>query len=233
MWDLNQCDPKKCSGRKLGRLGLLRTLNFKERFNGIVLTPCATKCIGPDDRSIVESSGLCVVDCSWAKLEETPFLNRLKSNHPRLLPYLIATNPINYGHPCKLSCVEAFCAALYIVGLKKHGDELLSKFKWGHSFYEVNKELLDIYAKCSTGAEVVQKQNEFLLNEKQARLQAVNKSDFPPSESENSDDDYEEEEEETCVSSKSPSHSKSLSKDPNNNVEQLEEINEDLNKTKI
>ena len=99
--------------------------------------------------------------------------------------------------------------------------------------YEVNKELLDIYAKCSTGAEVVQKQNEFLLNEKQARLKAVNKSDFPPSESENSDDDYEEEEEETCVSSKSPSHSKSLSKDPNNNVEQLEEINEDLNKTKI
>ena len=46
----------------------------------------------------------------------------------------------------------------------------MSKFKWGHSFYEVNAELLDIYANCKDGAEVVQKQNEFLKDEEQKRM---------------------------------------------------------------
>lgn len=61
MWDLNQCDPKKCSGRKLARLGFVRPLKLSQRFSGIVLTPVASKCIGPDDREIIESSGLGVV----------------------------------------------------------------------------------------------------------------------------------------------------------------------------
>lgn len=47
---------------------------------------------------------------------------------------------------------------------------MLGKFKWGHSFYEVNEELLEMYAKCKDGTEVVQKQNEFLQKEKESRL---------------------------------------------------------------
>jgi pre-rRNA-processing protein TSR3 len=161
MWDVSQCDPRRCSGRKLDRLGFLRTLRLNQRFAGIVLTPIATKCLGPDDKSLIEKYGIAVVDCSWAKLEDTPF-SKMKASFTRLLPYLIATNPVNYGHPCRLSCVEAFAAAFYIVGLKNLGDKLLDKFKWGHSFYEVNKDLLDLYAKCKDGAEVVQKQNEYI-----------------------------------------------------------------------
>lgn len=50
MWDFNHCDPKKCSGRKLSRLGLIKTLRLGQRFNGIILSPIASTCIGPQDR---------------------------------------------------------------------------------------------------------------------------------------------------------------------------------------
>ena len=39
MWYFDQCDPKKCSGMALKRLGKLRTIKLKSKFNGIVLTP--------------------------------------------------------------------------------------------------------------------------------------------------------------------------------------------------
>lgn len=55
------------------------------------------------------------------------------------VPYLIATNPVNYGKPWRLNCVEALAAAFYITGFDTYAERLLKPFGWGHSFYEVNK----------------------------------------------------------------------------------------------
>lgn len=163
MWDFNQCDSKKCSGRKLKRFGLIESYPMKRKFHGISLTPTAVKCLTPNDRKIIEKSGLAVVDCSWANISTTP-LRSLKTAHSRLLPFLVAANPINYGKGCELSCVEALAAALFITGFQQQARFYLSKFKWGHAFIDLNQTLLNDYTMCTSSKEVLKVQNDFIQN---------------------------------------------------------------------
>ncbi len=137
MWDFEQCDAKRCTGKKLERMHLLKSLPLSAPFRGVVMSPNGKKTVSAEDKEIIQKNGLGVVDCSWKCVDTIPF-QKMKMGPERLLPFLIAANPVNYGRPLKLSCVEALSAALYIVGFKQEAKDLLAKFKWGHSFVELN-----------------------------------------------------------------------------------------------
>ncbi|XP_063945376.1 uncharacterized protein LOC108214827 isoform X1 [Daucus carota subsp. sativus] len=161
MWDFGQCDSKKCTGRKLSRFNFLKELRVSNSFGGIVLSPAGTQCVSKEDQSLMNRKGLAVVDCSWARLDDVPF-TKLRCVAPRLLPWLVAANPINYGRPCQLSCVEALSAALIICGERETAELLLSKFKWGHAFLSLNRALLKSYSECESSADMIVVQNAWL-----------------------------------------------------------------------
>ncbi|CAG8822652.1 9818_t:CDS:2 [Gigaspora margarita] len=172
--DFEHCDPKKCSGKKLARLGIVKLLKVSHKFRGIVLSPQGQQAISPADRVIIQEHGLAVIDCSWARLDDVPFA-KLKTFNDRLLPYLVAVNPTNYGRPWKLNCVEAFAACFYITGFPEYAHQLLSKFKWGCAFFSVNGDLLKKYAMCKDSGEVVRVQNEWLKDIEEEYTQAREK----------------------------------------------------------
>ncbi|KAF7834248.1 ribosome biogenesis protein TSR3-like protein isoform X1 [Senna tora] len=170
MWDFGQCDTKRCTGRKLSRFGLLKAiadeLRVSNGFGGIVLSPVGKQCVSREDYPLIKKKGLAVVDCSWARLDDVPFV-RLRCTAPRLLPWLVAANPVNYGRPCQLSCVEALSAALTICGEEETANLLLGKFKWGHAFMSLNRELLKAYSQCQNSADIVSVQNDWLSQQSQ------------------------------------------------------------------
>lgn len=146
---------------KLQRLRMLKELKIGQSWNGIILSPIGSKAVSPSDRELVESNGVCVVDCSWAMIESVPF-EKLKGPEPRLLPFLVAANPINYGKPLKLNCAEAIAATLYITGFVEEAKQVMDCFGWGHSFLSLNEELLEKYRECEDSTEVVKVQEEWI-----------------------------------------------------------------------
>ena len=115
MWDFCQCDSKRCSGRKLLRLGVVHLIPLSRRlFPGIVLTADGRKTLSPEDRTIVRDCGIAVIDCSWHCIDTTK-MDKARGAHPRLLPFLIAANPVNYGKPVQLNCAEAIAAGLLLL----------------------------------------------------------------------------------------------------------------------
>lgn len=37
-WDLEHCDPKRCSGKRLKHFGLMRELSIGQKFSGVVIS---------------------------------------------------------------------------------------------------------------------------------------------------------------------------------------------------
>lgn len=175
LWDFGQCDRKKCSGIRLVRHGMVREMRMKQRFAGICLSPLGRESVCRGDAKFIAAHGLSVVDCSWNRIEETP-IAKIRCGPPKLLPFLVAANPVNYGRPAKLTCAEALAAALYICGWKDQAESVMSKFKWGHAFFSVNGEYLDAYAECRTAEEVIEAQNRILSQD----LQGPRELEMPP-----------------------------------------------------
>ena len=197
MWDFGQCDATKCTGRKLARLGMVRTLPVQASFRGIILTPEGKQAVSPADAELIKSQGCCVVDCSWARLEEVPF-HKLKGQAPRLLPFLVAANTINYGKPLRLSCAEALASALCIGGCEEEARAVLAPFKWGDAFWQINAELFDAYRECADSAAVVEAQQTLLSRweAEQAALETPVWLDGNPNHTMEDDEEEEEEEDE-------------------------------------
>lgn len=102
-----------------------------------------------------------VLDCTWSNSNNI-FLNFKISNLQRKsLPCLLAANPINFGRPYKLTSVEAFAAALYILDKKTQAISILSKFNWGLNFIKLNLNLLNDYSKATTNEEILDIENEY------------------------------------------------------------------------
>ena len=162
---LAQDDPKKNTAVRASKDDLLRLHKDFRRLpkKGIILEPLCGKVLGPEDREIFDSHGaLVALDCSWAQIEESvEHVMRRTRLQPRMLPLLLAANPVNWGKPGKLSTVEALAASLYLMGRVDQCQELLSKFRWGERFLELNKEPLEAYAEAKSSAELVSLQFEF------------------------------------------------------------------------
>ena len=187
MWDFGQCDSKRCTGRKLARSGYIRTMRLGQPFKGVVLSPLAKKLVSPDDIVHVQKSGVSVIDCSWARLDEIP-AKQLKGGQHRLLPFMVAANPVNYGKPMKMTCVEAIGATLYITGLKEEAVDLLSVFDWGAEFLKINFDVLERYSNATDSSSVIRAQNDWLqengvsvLEEKDLSRKDERANKLPPS----------------------------------------------------
>jgi pre-rRNA-processing protein TSR3 len=160
-WDLGHCDPKRCSGKKLMKLGLMRELHVGQKFQGIVVSPKAKKVVSAADKELLEQYGAAVVEASWNRIEEVPF-SKIGGKCERLLPYLVAANPVNYGKPWRLNCVEALAACFAICGHHDWAEDILAPFSYGDPFMEINGSLLKRYAACTTEEEVKKAEEAWL-----------------------------------------------------------------------
>jgi pre-rRNA-processing protein TSR3 len=126
----------------------------------ILLDPLAERALSKADVDIARERGIVALDCSWKKIEQIVKMRRKMV--PRSLPYLVAANPTYYGRPTILSTVEALSAALFILGDPVTAEEILRIFKWGPTFFELNREPLEAYASAADSNEVVSVQQQFM-----------------------------------------------------------------------
>lgn len=159
--DRCQCDPKKCTAKRMVKFGLAKNVTISQIPKGsVILSPFSEQALSPADRIHAERS-LTVMDLTWSNIDEFP---RPKGMNERALPFLIASNPVNWGRPMELNSAEAVLASLMILGEEEQAGEFIKRFNWGPEFMRLNGELLSDYSKAKDSAEVVGIQNEYLAS---------------------------------------------------------------------
>lgn len=102
-----------------------------------------------------------MVECSWVRIKEIPW-SRIGGKCERLLPYLVAANPVNYGRPWRLNCVEALAACFCICGREDWAEIVLQHFHYGKPFLEINSQLFKRYAACQNEEEIKKAEETWL-----------------------------------------------------------------------
>ena len=146
-----QDDPKKCTAAKLIKFGLAKKIT-KSQSKTVLLHPYSEKTLLNNEKSLFTS--ITGIDCSWVLAEQVFQKNFIGIS--RKLPPLLAGNPVNYSKINKLTTVEAISAAAFILGHKTLSESLLEKFNWGHTFLELNENLLQDYKKAKSEGEVIE-----------------------------------------------------------------------------
>ncbi|MDI9643792.1 MAG: DUF367 family protein [Candidatus Verstraetearchaeota archaeon] len=161
IYNKRECDTKKCTAAKLGRLRLAKLVYHIQKIprSSVILYPFSDCVVSPGDREQAVRASLAAIDCSWNSFQPIKMPGTLLA---RKLPFLLAANPTNYSIPYKLSTLEALAAALYIMGFKEQAQELLSKVKWGGTFLTLNEEPLYLYSSASNPAEILEIEKGYL-----------------------------------------------------------------------
>ena len=155
---LKQDDPRKCSAAKLVKFGLAKPVT-RTASRTLILNPFSKKTLLKSDKKFVNS--ITGIDCSWNLI--TSAFKKSFTGISRKLPPLLAGNPINYAKLNKLTTVEALAGAVYILGDSDMAITLLDKFKWGHTFFALNKNILQDYSKAESESDIVEICQEYRL----------------------------------------------------------------------
>jgi len=169
---LDQDDPRKCTARKMHSSGLVElheSISGAPK-RGYILDPKSPTILGPEDRNLISIGGAIVVlDCSWKKIDES--LEEIAGRtmlDGRILPALLAANPVSWGKVGRLSSVEAIAASLVILGHHDQAFRVLEPFQFGQNFLDLNREPLEAYAGAESREEVAAMQSEFFTLDRES-----------------------------------------------------------------
>lgn len=153
---LRQDDPTKCTAAKLVKFGLAKQVR-KTSQTTMILDPFAKRVVLKNDGTLVSS--ITAIDCSW-ELAQKEFARNF-SGFSCKLPPLLAGNPVNYAKLGKLTTAESIAAALFVMKFDDQAHAVLNKFKWGHTFFELNQDLLKDYSNAETQENITEISREY------------------------------------------------------------------------